>query len=133
MKAKRITKKTLSTLAVCLGMTMDDLLSHCRKAELVDARSMIVAVLIEYTHLRQQDVAPMLDISQAAVSKLYARHRLLMKSLGGDPDYQQRFADFVKMSALTPCPLSPRRGGREATKRLCVQQAPLSTMERGRG
>ena len=133
MKAKRITRKNLSTLATGLGLTLDDLLSHCRKAELVDARSMIVAVLIEQVHLRQKEVAPLLNITQSDVSWLLIRHRQMMKHPGGNPDYQRRFAEFVKMSALTPCPLSPRRGGREATKRLCVQQAPLSTMERGRG
>lgn len=117
MKAKRITKKTLSTFADCLGVTLDDLLSHCRKAELVDCRSMIVAILMENAHLRQQDLAPLLDISQPGVCKLLIRHRQMMKSPGGNPDYQKRYAEFVKMSALTPCPLSPRRGGREATKR----------------
>lgn len=94
MKAKRITKKNLSALAQGLGVTKKDLLSHCRKVELVDARSMIVAVLMEHAHLRQQDVAPLLDITQSAVSWLLIRHRLMMKHPGGNPDYQKRFADF---------------------------------------
>ena len=94
MKASSITKENLPSLAESLGVTMNDLLSHCRKAELVDCRSMLVAVLMERTHMRQQDVAPLLDISQAAVSKLLTRHRQMMKHPGGDPDYQQRFAEF---------------------------------------
>ena len=97
MKAKRITKKTLSTLAARLGVTMDALLSHCRKAELVDARSMIVAIMIEHAHMRQQEVAPLLNITQSAVSWLLIRHRQMMKRPGGNPDYQQRFAGFVSV------------------------------------
>lgn len=94
MKAKSITEKDLSTFATCLGVTLDDLLSHCRKAELVDCRSMIVAILIEHAHMRQQDVAPLLNITQSAVSWLLIRHRQMMKRPGGNPDYQKRFADF---------------------------------------
>ena len=94
MKAKRISENDLSTLASHLGVTLDELLSHCRKAELVDCRSMIVAILIEHAHLRQQDVAPLLNITQSAVSWLLIRHRQMMKHPGGNPDYQQRFADF---------------------------------------
>lgn len=94
MKAKPITENDLSTLASYLSVTMDDLLSHCRKAELVDARSMIVAVLIEQVHLRQKEVAPLLNITQSDVSWLLIRHRQMMKHPGGNPDYQQRYAHF---------------------------------------
>ena len=110
MKARQDLKNTLSALAQGLGVTKKDLLSHCRKVELVDARSMIVAVLMEHAHLRQQDVAPLLDITQSAVSWLLIRHRLMMKHPGGNPDYQKRFAEFV-MKALTPLPPSPKREG----------------------
>lgn len=95
MKAKSITRETLSALASSLGVTLDDLLSHCRKTELVDCRSMIVALLIEHAHLRQNDVAPLLDVTQSAVSWLLIRHRLMMKRPGGNPDYQKRFAEFM--------------------------------------
>ena len=95
MEARNINEKDLSALARELGVTLDDLLSHCRKAELVDCRSMIVALLIEHAHLRQQDVAPLLSITQSAVSWLLIRHRSLMKRPGGNPDYQKRFAEFM--------------------------------------
>lgn len=72
-----IQTETLADLASRLGVTVDDILSHCRKTELVDARSMIVAILMNRPHVRQQDIAAMLDISQAAVSKLMARHHAL--------------------------------------------------------
>lgn len=74
-----IQTETLADLASRLGVTVDDILSHCRKTELVDARSMIVAILMNRPHVRQQDIAALLDISQAAVSKLLARHRSLME------------------------------------------------------
>ena len=104
MKAKSITKKDLSALARKLGVTLDDLLSHCRKAELVDCRSMIVAILIEHAHLRQQDVAPLLNITQSAVSWLLIRHRQMMQQPGGRADYRKRYA------ALTPDPSPKGRG-----------------------
>lgn len=110
MEARHTPEDTLSVFAQCLGVTMDDLLSHCRKVELVDARSMIVAVLIEHAHLRQQDVAPLFDFSQAGVSKLLTRHHLMMKNPGGNLDYQKRFAEFVKKETLTPDPSPKGRG-----------------------
>ncbi len=73
----KTTKETLAELAKELGVSEKAILSHCRRVELVDARSMIVAILIERPHMRQQDIAPLLGISQAAVSKLLARHRAL--------------------------------------------------------
>ena len=38
--------------------------------------------------VRQQDIAPLLDISQAAVSKLLARHQGLMRT---DKAYKDRY------------------------------------------
>lgn len=115
MKAKPISENDLSTLAAGLGVTLDDLLSHCRKAELVDARSMTVALLIEHAHMRQKEVAPLLNITQSAVSWLLIRHRQMMKHPGGNPDYQQRYADFEAHCTLRPhCgldPQSPKRDG----------------------
>ena len=95
MEARNINEKDLSALARELGVTLDDLLSHCRKAELVDCRSMILAILTEHAHLRQQDVAPLLSITQSAVSWLLIRHRQMMQHPGGRPDYQKRFAEFM--------------------------------------
>jgi len=74
-----IQKETLAELAKKLGVSEQDILSHCRRVDWVDARSMIVAILLNRPHVRQQDVAPLLGISQAAVSKLLARHRRLME------------------------------------------------------
>ena len=83
-----IQTETLADLASKLGVTVEDILSHCRKTELVDARSMIVAILIERPHARQQDIAPLIGISQAAVSKLLARHRALK---GFDSRYRTKW------------------------------------------
>ena len=110
MKANSNTNNLLTDLALSLGVTVGDLLSHCRKAELVDARSMIVAVMMEHAHMRQQDVAPLFNITQSGVSWLLIRHRSLMKHPGGSPDYQQRYADFVSAvesddKRLPPAPL----------------------------
>lgn len=74
----QISQPTLAELAAKLGTTEEAILSHCRLVELVDARSMIVALLMERPCVRQQDVAPLLGISQAAVSKLLARHRQML-------------------------------------------------------
>ena len=86
-----LSKSTLAELASKLGVTVEDILSHCRRAELVDARSMIVAVLLKRPHTRQQDIAPLLGISQAAVSKLLARHQLFMIQYAY---YVRRFSQF---------------------------------------
>lgn len=87
-KAHKPNRKSLDSLAARLEVTKEDLLSHCRKAELVDARSMAVALLMSRLGVRQQDVAPLLDISQAAVSKLLARHNGLMRT---DKAYKERY------------------------------------------
>ena len=94
----KTTKETLTHLASKLGVTVDDILSHCRKTELVDARSMIVAVLTNRPHTRQQDIAALLGISQAAVSKLLARHRALMQYT----DYKNRFTALEPVIAGAP-------------------------------
>lgn len=85
---------SLADLALLLGVTEQDILSHCRKAELVDARSFIVAFMLKHLGLRQQDVAGLLDISQAAVSKLMARHQLFMEQTYYYADYARRFSQF---------------------------------------
>lgn len=83
-----IQTETLAAFASKLGVAVEDILSHCRKTELVDARSMIVAILIERPHVRQLDIAALLDISQAAVSKLLARHHALK---GFDSRYRMKW------------------------------------------
>lgn len=70
----KLDKETLANLASKLGVTEEEILGHCRKSELVDARCMVAAVLIGIPRVRQQDVAQLLGISQAAVSKLLKRH-----------------------------------------------------------
>ena len=96
MKANRKSKETLKALAERLGVTEETLLSHCRKAELVDARAMAVVTMMNRLHLRQQDVAPLFDISQAAVSKLLSRHRSMMET---DRDYKERFDQLLTPSS----------------------------------
>lgn len=88
-----ISQPSLAELAAKLGTTEEAILSHCRKAALVDARSMIVAILIlmERTHVRQQDVAPLLGISQAAVSKLLTRHKLFLNGYTPRNEYRDRW------------------------------------------
>jgi hypothetical protein len=84
----------LSDLANMLGVTVEDILGHRRNAELVDARCMIVAILLNRPHVRQQDVALMLDISQAAVSKLLTRHGYMLSGFG-DACYSHRWQTLL--------------------------------------
>lgn len=87
----KIDNTVLADLASKLGVTEEAILGHCRKADLVDARCMVAAVLIEIPRVRQQDVAQLLGISQAAVSKLLRRHRDL---LGVDVYYRSKWKTF---------------------------------------
>lgn len=85
----------LADLADRLGVTVEDILGHRRNAELVDARCMIVARLLnERPRMRQQDVAPLLDISQAAVSKLLARHHTMLSGYGRNSSYSVKWKNF---------------------------------------
>lgn len=88
MKAKPVLKRILPAVAQSFGLAENDIMSHSRKAELVDARSMTVALLLSHPQLRQQDAARLLDISQAAVSHLLARHQWLMLT---DKAYRERY------------------------------------------
>lgn len=89
-----LSKTTLADLASMLGVTEQDILSHCRRTELVDARSIIVAFMLKHLGLRQQDVAGLLNISQAAVSKLMTRHQLFLEQKRFYADYVHRFSQF---------------------------------------
>lgn len=86
-----ISQPSLAELAAKLGTTEEAILSHNRKAALVDARSMIVAILMNRPHVRQQDVAPLLGISQAAVSKLLTRHKLFLNGYTPRNEYRDRW------------------------------------------
>jgi len=88
MKTTTALEKKLPALAQIMGVSVSDLLSHCRKAELVDARSMAVALMMSQPGVKQEDVAPVLGISQAGVSYLLIRHNGMMHY----DDYKQRFA-----------------------------------------
>ena len=72
-------------------MTEEALRSRSHNQEEVDARSMVVAMLMARP-MRQQDVAPLLGISQVAVSKLLARHRRMMLY---HPPYRRRWNEIV--------------------------------------
>lgn len=87
----QISQPTLAELATKLGTTEEAILSHCRKAELVDARCMIAAILMNRSHVRQQDVAPLLGISQAAVSKLLTRHKSFLNGYTPRNEYRDRW------------------------------------------
>ena len=78
----------LPTLLADLGVTLIDLQSRCRRVDLVDARCLVAATLMRKPHVRQQDIADLFGISQAAVSKLLVRHRNLVES---DRAYRQRW------------------------------------------
>ena len=86
-----ISQPTIAELAAKLGTTEEAILSHNRKAKLVDARCMIVAILMERLCARQQDIAPLLGISQAAVSKLLARHKSLLNGFTPRGEYRSRW------------------------------------------
>ena len=73
-----IQQVSLAELAAKVGVTEEALLSRSHNQKEVDARSMVVAMLVARP-MRQQDVAPLLGISQVAVSKLLARHRRMMR------------------------------------------------------
>lgn len=71
-----------------LGITERELLGHRRSQHLVDARCLVAAALMHQPLMRQQDVAAILGISQAAVSHLLARHRDLLEV---DTNYQRKY------------------------------------------
>lgn len=80
--------QTLDRLSKKLEVKPREVLSRNRTTRLVDARSMIAAVLKQQAHVRQVDIADLFGISQAAVSKLLVRHGNLMQT---DRAYKRSF------------------------------------------
>ena len=80
-------------LARRLEVTVEELRGGCRRQELVDARCMVAAQLVELPGVRQQDVADLFCVSQAAVSKMLVRHGNLMEV---DSGYRRRVYGLVK-------------------------------------
>ena len=85
----------LKQVMSAFGVTLKELRSGNRKQHLVDARSMVAAALMQQQFTRQQDIAELLGISQAAVSHLLVRHRNLVEV---DPKYQRQ---WERISNLT--------------------------------
>lgn len=81
---------SLAELAAKVGVTEEALRSRSHNQEEVDARSMVVAMLMARP-MRQQDVAPLLGITQVAVSKLLARHRRMVQY---HPPYRRRWNEI---------------------------------------
>ena len=81
---------SLAELAAKVGVTEEALRSRSHNQEEVDARSMVVALLMARP-MRQQDVAPLLGITQVAVSKLLARHRRMVQY---HPPYRRRWNEI---------------------------------------
>jgi len=61
-----------------MGVTLEDLQNGRRTRPLADARCMMAAWLKKQPKVRQEDIAEFFGTSQAAVSKMLARHRNLM-------------------------------------------------------
>ena len=70
-----IKKETLERLLRDLSVSVDELRNRCRKVDLVDARCLVAAALKREDGVRQQDIADLMGVSQAAVSKMLDRHR----------------------------------------------------------
>ena len=82
------TKNPLKQAMDTFGITLEELRSGSRKQHLVDARSLVAAMLMQQRFTRQQDVAELLGISQAAVSHLLVRHNDLLQV---DPKHQRKW------------------------------------------
>lgn len=81
---------SLAELAAKVGVTEEALRSRSHNQDEVDARSMVVAMLMARP-MRQQDVAPLLGVTQVAVSKLLARHRRMVQY---HPPYRRRWNEI---------------------------------------
>ena len=85
-------QKSLDRLLKSLKVTVEELQGGCREPRLVDARSMVAASLIEFPKMRQKDIAFLLNVSQAAVSKLLNRHQNLLEV---DLRYRRRWQSLA--------------------------------------
>jgi len=83
---------SLAELAAKVSVTEEALLSRSHNQDDVDARSMVVALLMKMPGMRQQDVAPLLGITQVAVSKLLTRHRNMVRY---NASYRSRWNEIV--------------------------------------
>lgn len=66
-----------------LAVTERELLGHCRRQDLVDARCLVAAALMRQPLTRQQDVAQILGTSQSVVSRWLSRHHDLLETDAG--------------------------------------------------
>lgn len=82
----------LKKMMESIGISLEELRGRGRQQKLVDARSLVAAVLMSQPFTRQQDVAELLGISQSAVSHLLKRHRELMEV---DEVYKRKGEEFL--------------------------------------
>ena len=71
-------QQTLVSTLDALGMTMEELQTDSRETNVVDARTLLAARLKDCHGTLQADIANMLGLTQAAVSKMLARHRSML-------------------------------------------------------
>ncbi len=76
-----------------LKVTEKELRGRCRRQDLVDARCMMAAALLNQPLTRQGDVAKILNVSQAAISHLMLRHESL---LDADESYRKKWEAIIK-------------------------------------
>lgn len=71
-------EQALGTAMETLGVEMKELRGGRRDTKVVDARSIIAALLKEQCGMLQVEIAELLGVTQVAVSKMLTRHRLMM-------------------------------------------------------
>lgn len=86
MKTKK--NNPLNPLRVTLDVTLEELRGSCRQRRISDARALLSALLNQYYHLTQNDIAQLLHTQQCSVSKMQQRHRNL---LAIDPAYRKKW------------------------------------------
>ena len=78
MKKEFQYQQFLTSVLEALGVTMEEVQSGSRETKVVDARSIVAAMLNEGHGVLQVDIAELLGMTQAAVSKMLTRHRTMM-------------------------------------------------------